>query len=180
MTIDYTPFIGEIRVFAFEFAPIGWAHCDGQLLEIRSNQALYALIGNKYGGDEMATFALPDLRGHTMLGFSPSLPLGKKVGKISEQLTIEQMPQHNHNGTVRMFKKVGETADRNTAKSGYLAANPNYPTRFATDYDELMPVGDVERPVIDENRLGKDHDNMQPYLVMNFCIALQGMFPSRS
>ena len=160
------PFIGEISIFGFNFAPRGWSTCDGQLLAISSNQALFSLLGTTYGGDGRTTFGLPDLRGRLPMHFGsgPGLtnrPIGQRGGAEQVTLTVGTMPSHNH--TLELATTDGPPPDT------YVVV-PNYSsTANATLDEELGMTGG-----------GQAHDNMPPFQVLNFCIALVGVFPSRN
>lgn len=168
------PFLGEIRPFAFNFAPQGWAQCAGQLLPIAQNTALFAILGTTYGGDGRVTFALPDLRDRlpihagTGAGLTPRVP-GETGGSASVTLTVSQLPTHTH-GTLAQ----GNAGDSGDAPGHYWAADAGGDPIYAPiagallAADALAPVGG-----------GQPHDNLQPSLAVNFCIALQGIFPSR-
>ena len=162
------PFLAEIRMIGFNFAPRGWAFCNGQILPINQNQALFSLLGTTYGGDGRTSFALPDLRGRTPIHESTSHPLGQQDGTETHTLTVQEMPNHTH--TVQASSQVpnAESAVNNVwAKS---AVNPHTTgTTNTTLFNTLQTTG-----------VGQAHDNMQPFLTLNFCIALQGLFPSRS
>ena len=163
------PFLGEIRIFGFNFAPQGWAMCDGQLLPTKQNQSLYSLLGTTYGGDGQNTFALPDLRGRTPIHKSDDINMGQHGGDETVTLNLETMPTHTH--TVQASEAVADTtkpagaifATTSSSEIYNQPANPN-----ALRPDSLTPVGH-DQP----------HNNMQPFQVLNFCIALQGSYPTR-
>ena len=162
------PFLAEIRIMAFTYPPRGWAFTNGQLLPINQNQALFALLGTTYGGNGQTNFALPDFRGRTPIHFGDGHTLGEAAGAPAVTLTMQQMPAHTH------FLQ-GTTAAAGTANpSGAVLAPANNlyqaPSNLAT-----MNPGSVT------NTGGSQpHENMQPYLTLSFCIALQGIFPSRN
>ena len=170
------PFIGQIQPFGFNFAPRGWAKCDGQLLSIANNTALFSLLGTTYGGDGRTTFALPDLRGRAALhqGQGPGLanrPIGQKSGAETVTLNTQQMPSHNH---VATLKGSDQGADQSKPTGNVLAGAQSYhappaPESCAADAITVANSGG-----------GQAHDNMQPYVVINWCIALVGIFPSRN
>ncbi len=171
------PIIGQIMLFAGSFAPRGWAFCDGQLVQISQNEALFAILGVTYGGDGRTTFALPDLRGRTPVhagqgdGLTARKP-GDAMGQEDVTLTAAQMPAHRHD------MSVCKRATHNTPKPGDALGR-------AKIY--VPPVDDAAEPDIPLNDKtigsagdGAPHNNMQPSLCINYIIALQGIFPSRS
>ncbi|NOT83721.1 MAG: phage tail protein [Methylococcaceae bacterium] len=164
------PFIGEIRPFAFNIIPRGWASCDGQVLPINQNQALFSLLGNQYGGNGTTTFALPDLRGRVGVHVGSLYPQGQPGGQEAVQLTLTQMPLHSH--AVSCNKNPG---DATTPGGNYWAENSDgYGVYSSTGGATMHPAA------IGNAGGNQPHENMQPYLVMNFCIALNGIFPSQS
>ena len=166
-----TPFLGEIRMFGFQFAPNGWALCNGQLLPISQNSALFNLIGTIYGGDGVNNFALPNLQGRVPLhqgsGGGSSYIIGQPGGSVTETLNVQQLPAHNH--SVLAHKGAG----KNSVPTGNLPA--------ATSGDSYDPTGNVAMgaSMIGETGGGQPLSVVQPYLTVNFCIALQGIFPSQ-
>lgn len=165
------PTLGEIRIFAFNFAPRGWATCDGQLLPIQQHQSLYAVLGTTYGGDGRTTFALPDLRGRTPRHVGPANQLGSKGGSETVALTVEQIPSHSH--TLGVVAGAADTDD----PAGALPATHESPA-FATGSTSSEALATDAIPV--SGGQGQGHENMQPFQVLNICIALQGIFPSRN
>lgn len=163
------PFIGEIKPFAFNWAPRYWSTCDGQLLQISQNSALYSLLGIRYGGNGSTNFNLPDLRGRVPLHFSGSYPQGSAGGTEAVLLLPNQVPVHGH--TLRGNNAQGVTnSPAGNAWGGIDASNPAY---AAPANPVAMAAGAVAS-------LGSNtHGNVQPSLVLNFCIALYGIFPSR-
>ena len=179
------PFIGEIRVFGFNFAPRGWAMCDGQLLPINQNQALFSLLGTIYGGDGRTTFALPDLRGRAAMhmGHGPGLssrPLGQKSGTENNTLSVNQLPSHNHvvTATARCKHTAGNTNDA----VGHVWADDA--GAASATYSDLAPDNNMSSAAIETTCSsvggGQSVNNMQPFQVVNYCIALEGLFPSRN
>lgn len=170
------PFVAEIRILACNFAPTGWAMCNGQLIPISQNTALFSLLGTQYGGDGKSTFALPDLQGNAPMfwGQAPGLSLydqGQIGGSETVTLLQTEIPVHNHqasgvsgNGPTSPVANTWGTGTGRTPPPMYVDGVPNV-TMAAT---ALAPTG---------NSL--PHNNMQPYLVLNFCIAMQGIFPPR-
>jgi microcystin-dependent protein len=173
------PFVGTIQVFAFGFPPKGWLPCDGQILAISTNQALFSLLGTTYGGDGIRSFALPDLRGRTALGASPSLPRGAASGEETHILIVPEMPTHTHAIMTDSTTAAGENDA--TPTSNVLGQTVGSPTFEAPIYR----TGAAANRVLADQSVGMTgnaigHENRMPYLVMNFCIALNGIFPSRS
>ena len=169
------PFLGEIRIFGFGFAPRNWALCSGQILPISQNTALFSLLGTTYGGNGQTTFALPDLRGRTALSSSqgPGLAnrdLGEKAGAQSHTLLSTEMPAHAHD----LNASSGAGTVPKPSSSVALAAPP---TRMYADATSLTAL--AASSVVSAGG-SQVHNNMQPYLTLNFCIALQGNFPSRN
>jgi len=167
------PFIGMVILFGGSFAPRGWALCDGQLLPISENSALFSILGTTYGGDGRTTFALPDLRGRVPLhpGNGPGLTprdLGQKLGEESVNLTAAQMPSHGHAMNV-----ANVPADNDRPSADMLGRSQIY-TATATPTATLNPA------TIANSGGNEAHDNMQPSLGINYIIALQGTYPSRS
>lgn len=171
------PFIGEMRMFGFAFAPSGWAHCDGQILEIEQNTALFAILGATYGGDNKSTFALPDLAGRAALdaGQGPDLSLydrGQVGGDYSVWLGFDEMPSHTHTmmGSSQPANQGAPATNRTLASSAGGAGYQTNTTENLTEmnYWSLVAGGDEE-----------PHNNVQPSLALNFCIALEGIFPPR-
>ena len=171
------PFVAEIRMFPFNFAPKGWAFCAGQLLPISQNTALFSLLGTTYGGDGKSTFALPDFQGNCALGPGQSntgtiYDLGEMSGVQSVTLIQTEMPIHTHNvmaEATRLAVNAKPDPNQNLSKaaggSPFLAAGQN-----TTMAPQAIGITGGSFP----------HNNMQPYLTLNFCIALQGVFPPRT
>jgi microcystin-dependent protein len=162
------PFLTEIRMMSFGFAPRGWALCNGGLLPINQNQALFALLGTTFGGDGRTTFALPNLQGRAPLHAGSGFTLGQSGGETAHTLTSSELPAHVH-------AAMGSTAtaDSVTPGNAIMTQRPTQayhaPTNTVTlNSGSLQSVGGSQA-----------HENMQPYLTLNFCIALQGIFPSR-
>jgi microcystin-dependent protein len=168
------PFLGEIRLFPWEWPPKGWLLCAGQVLPIQQNSALFALLGTTYGGNGTSTFALPDLRGRVPIDRSSQEPQGARDGTETVTLTNSTMPIHNHAliGTSTVATKQLPTGlslgnDSSANADFYAAAAGNPLTTLAPT---SIGVGGGNQP----------HDNMQPFLVLNYCIAISGLFPSRN
>jgi microcystin-dependent protein len=168
-----TPFLGEIKMTSFNFAPKGWLMCNGQTLAISQYNALFALIGTFYGGNGVSTFALPNLQGAAPLhmgspNYGGSYVMGETGGEINVTLNYNQMPSHNHTvsgvSTTAGLEAAAGNASATSAQNPY-ATSPN----AAMNANSLTQVGGSQ-----------PHNNLPPYLVMNFVIAMQGIFPSRS
>jgi microcystin-dependent protein len=166
------PFLGEIRVFAFDFAPSGWAMCDGQLLPISQNTALFGILGTTYGGDGQNNFALPNLQGRFPIhvGQGPgqaSYAPGQEGGTETVELQITEMPTHNH-------QVAASSEDADSSKpAGRFLANTGASAVYNTSTPDVVMTADMILPKGD----GQPHENMPPYLALNFCIALQGTVP---
>ena len=164
------PFLGEIRIMSFAFAPKGWALCNGQLLPINQNQALFALLGTTYGGDGRVTFALPDLRARTPIHVGNGHPIGERAGEQAHTLSLAEMPSHTH-----AVHAVGDKATTATPNGSMLATSKGLAVYAApADLTSLSPVS------VGNAGGSQAHPNTQPFLTLNFCIALQGIFPARS
>ncbi len=167
-------YLGSIALVAFDFPPNGWATCDGQLLSISQNTALFSLLGTTYGGDGITTFALPDLRGRMPVGQgqgpgTSSYSMGQRGGTETETLTISQIPQHTH-------VPVGSASPANTGSvSGTYWATPRLLL-----YSSAAPSVPMNSVAIGSTGANQPHDNQKPYLTINYIIALVGIFPSRS
>ena len=163
------PFLSEVRLFSFSFPPKGWALCNGQLLPINQNQALFSLLGTTFGGDGQVNFGLPDLRGRTPIHVGSGHTLGERGGAESHTLSIAQIPTHVH--VANASTAVGNTAVPSATTT--LASSANYEAYHAPTNLVAMSPSSVA------NVGGSQaHLNMQPFLVLSFCIALQGIFPS--
>jgi microcystin-dependent protein len=168
------PFIGEIKLVAYADVPKGWAPCDGRLLAINTNQALFSLLGTTYGGNGVTTFGLPDLRGRTAMHPSASTPLGSLGGVENVTLVQNNLPAHSH--TLGATDAVGTST---TYTDNYVAAasNPQSAVNLYGIGTSLQPMSPA---VVSTTGGNQPHQNCQPSLVMNYCIALQGVFPSRN
>jgi len=163
------PFLSEIRVMSFAFPPKGWALCDGQLLPINQNQALFSLLGTTFGGDGRVNFALPDLRGRTPIHVGGGHTLGERGGEQAHTLSIAELPQHVHTLNATSIPATTGTPTTTLMLSG---STPQQVYSGATNLVAMDPGSIV-------NVGGSQaHLNMQPFLVLNFSIALQGIFPS--
>jgi microcystin-dependent protein len=160
------PFLGEVRLMSFNFPPKGWALCNGQLLPINQNQALFSILGTTYGGDGRTTFALPDLRSRAPLYQGNGHSLGERGGEEAHTLTQSELPTHNH-----FMQSTNTNGDQNVPN--ILAAANNVYGPFGNpaavlNGSSITPTGN------------QPHENMQPFAVISFCIALQGIFPSQN
>jgi microcystin-dependent protein len=164
------PFLSEIRLMSFSFAPAGWALCNGQFLPINQNQALFSLLGTTYGGNGQTTFALPDMRGRVPIHFGSGYTLGEKGGQEAHTLTSSEMPTHVH-------QFYGATADANVATPGSTVLVGKAPLDMFRDPTHLVAM---EPALIGSVGGSQAHQNMQPFLTISFCIALQGIFPSQT
>ena len=179
------PFVAEIRCFGFTFAPYNWAFCNGQAVAISQNETLYAIIGTIYGGDGINTFNVPNLQGYVPMHWGNGLggfntQIGQTMGSTTVTLTTQQTPQHNHTVTVQRFPNQGDTT--------YRTAKPN-PNAWLS---ETQPGGvwwNTGSPALDSQFSpqvlsivggSQPHENMQPYLVLNFCMCMFGIFPTRN
>ena len=166
-----TPFMSEIRIMSFNFAPKGWAQCNGQFLPINQNQALFSLLGTMYGGNGQTTFALPDMRGKAPIHMGGGFTEGQVGGQEAHTLTQSEMPAHNHFLQANLQPNPADSAIPSPNLLGTLTTMIYGPLSAAT----TLAPGSVT------NFGGSQpHPNMQPYSVLNFCIALQGAFPSQN
>ncbi|MBI5295746.1 MAG: phage tail protein [Chloroflexi bacterium] len=162
------PFLSEIRIMSFNFAPKGWALCNGQLLPINQNQALFSLLGTTFGGDGRVNFALPDLRARTPIHVGSGHTLGERGGEQAHTLSISELPTHMHvaSGSTSAATAIIPSTSTVVAQAGFDAYRT--PTNLtAMNASSVTNVGGSQA-----------HLNMQPFLTLNFCIALQGIFPS--
>ena len=168
------PFLAEIKIVGFNFAPRGWAFCDGQILPINQNQSLYSLLGTTYGGDGRTTFALPDLRSRTPIHKDNGYQLGQKGGAETVTLTAAQIAAHTH-----VAKASSSAADSPDPGGHVLAAVDPAPDVLYRDPVAASQTA-LRSGTLTNAGGGQAHNNMQPYLTLSFCIALQGLFPSRN
>lgn len=167
------PFLAEIIIVGFNFAPRGFAFCDGQILPINQNQALFSLLGTTYGGDGRTSFALPGLRGRSPIHFGTGVgltprPLGQKAGEENHTLLIGEIPQHTH-----VAQASSSNADAPIPTGLVLGAVNNM-------YHTVENMVTLQAGTLANTGSSQGHDNMQPWLALNFCIALAGLFPSRN
>ena len=163
-----TPYLSEIRIVSFGFAPKGWALCNGQTLPINQNQALFSLLGTTYGGDGRTNFKLPNLQGSAPIHVGSGFILGQVGGEANHTLIASEMPQHTHAPVASL------NAANLGSPQGNFFANGNQPA-FDT-----VPTGLMKAAAVGSAGGSQPHDNMPPYLALNFVIALQGIFPSRN
>lgn len=175
-----TPFIGQIEIFSFGFAPKGWALCNGQLLPINQNQPLFALLGTSFGGDGRVNFALPDMRSRIPVSMGPQNTIGTKAGQEAHTLIISEMPAHNHfistDGSAGAVNKPATTTvfgtSSGTSNTGQTLAINAYNSGGGGSTLDARTISNVGG--------SQPHNNLQPFLTLNFCIALQGIFPSQN
>jgi microcystin-dependent protein len=166
------PFLGEIRMFSGNFAPAGWAMCNGQLLAINQNQALFAIIGTFYGGNGINNFALPNLQGNVAIHQGNGFQVGQVGGEQAVTLTSAQMPSHSHTAQC-----VNAKANKPNPTGNVWAQDAAGTT---AEYSNAAPGAAMAPSAIAPAGGNQPHDNMQPYLTVTFIIALQGIFPSRN
>ena len=164
-----TPFLSEIKIVSFNFAPKGWALCNGQLLPINQNQALFSLLGTVYGGNGQTTFALPNLQGRVAMHVGNGHVLGESAGEASHTLIQSEMPTHVHT-----------VAASSTATGGTASPNGNFLGGGNNVYSAPQSPTLLNPATVATVGNSQPHENMSPYLVLNFCIALQGIYPSRN
>lgn len=172
------PFLAEIRIVGFNFAPRGWAFCDGQILPINQNQSLYSLLGTTYGGDGRTSFALPDMRGRTPIHVGSSNGTnhlqGSKSGEETHTLSQAEMPQHTHE-----LKGSTDSATQGGPSGNFISATTLAGGNLFSTTSDSLNVSMASAGISNVGG-GQAHNNMQPYLALNFCIALRGLFPSRN
>jgi len=165
-----TPFLGEIKIIAWNYAPKSWAFCNGQQLPINQNQALFSLLGTMYGGNGQTTFALPDFRGKIPVHVGDGFTQGQTGGQYAHTVTQSEMPAHNH------FMQVSNnTSSTQNPSTGVILGKS-----VANSFGGLSPAVTMNAGSITNTGGSQPHENKQPFLVLNFIIALQGIFPSRN
>ena len=162
-----TPYLGEIRIFSFNFPPKGWAFCNGQLLPINQNQALFSILGTTYGGNGQTNFALPNLQGRVPVHAGNGIVLGQSSGESTHTLITTEMPAHSHTPAGSSTPANLGVPTGNLWVTGNAAYNPTANTSM--NPASILNIGG-----------GQPHENMSPYLTLNICIALQGIFPSQN
>ena len=165
------PFLSEIRIFSFGFAPRGWAQCNGQLLSINQNQALFSLLGTTYGGNGQTNFQLPNLQGREPIHVGLGLVLGQSGGEQNHTLTVPEMPGHTH------AAQASSAAASTNSPAGALLADSVAAQQY---HDPDGQATTLAPAALDVAGGSQAHTNMQPYVVLNICIALQGIYPSRN
>jgi len=179
-----TQYLGEIRIMSFAYAPKYWAQCAGQIMSINQNQALFSLLGTTYGGNGVSTFALPDLRTMVPGGMGQNNPQGEILGQYSHTLLLTEIPLHTH------FMKVDATAAGGSNTSAAVAGNSfgqngssassGTPPPFNMYSTVTTPIAPLASQALSGGGGNQPHENRQPFLVLNICIALSGIFPSRN
>lgn len=165
------PFLSEIKIVSFNFAPKGWALCNGQLLPINQNQALFALLGTTYGGNGQTTFALPNLQGQVPIHEGDGHTLGERMGSTAVTVTVQQLPTHAH-----ILNATTAQATTNAPTTSTLLATSSATALYAGVSDLQPMAGNA----VSGTGGSQAHTNMMPYLTLNFIIALQGIFPSQN
>jgi microcystin-dependent protein len=165
------PFLSEIKLMSFAFAPKGWALCNGQLLPINQNQALFSLLGTTYGGNGQTTFALPDLRGRTPMQVGYGHTLGERGGEQAHTLSISELPMHTH-------QEIATSSGATTATAGNTVVLAQ--TTAANLYAAATNLQAMDARAVTNVGGSQAHLNMQPFLTLSFCIALVGIFPSHN
>ncbi|MEX1033825.1 MAG: tail fiber protein [Cellvibrionaceae bacterium] len=166
------PFVGEVKFFSFNWPPRNWVPCDGRLLPIAQNQALFALLGNTFGGDGTTNFAVPDLRGRVPMHTNANTPQGTKNGTETVALNLSQMPSHSH-----LVKASNTTGTVEDFEGAVFAAASRKNSKIYAQSDSLQPL---DPNTVSPTGSSQPHSNCQPSLVGNYCIAINGIFPSRS
>jgi microcystin-dependent protein len=163
-----TPYLAEIRLISFNFAPKGWALCNGQMLPINQNQALFSLLGTTYGGNGVTTFALPNLEGRVPFHFGLGFSLGQTGGEAAHTLTLPELPAHTHQ------------ANANSGNADQVSPGGNFWAKGAASAYSATPDNLMSPNALGNVGGSQPHENLSPYLTLNFIIALQGIFPTRN
>jgi microcystin-dependent protein len=164
-----TPFLAELRLMSFSYAPVGWATCSGQSLPINQNQALFSLLGTRYGGNGVTTFQLPDLRERVPMHMGSGHDQGERGGEATHTLTLSEMPAHTH-----VLSASGSDGNTQLPSGNVLARTVN------NIYAGVSNLTTLNVQTVASVGGSQPHENQQPYLKMNWCIALQGIFPSQN
>jgi microcystin-dependent protein len=165
-----TPFIGQLMCCAFNFPPKGWSLCAGQLMAINQSQALFSLLGTTFGGNGMTTFGLPDLRGRTPIHVGPNFNLGLRGGEESHTINQTELPQHTH-----LMSGTTNQANKQDGNGNLLGKTTNNLTVYAGQPDTILNAATI--PAVGGSQA---HENRSPFLALNWCISLQGIFPSQN
>jgi len=166
------PFLSEIKIMSFNFPPKGWALCNGQFLPINQNQALFSLLGTTYGGNGQTTFALPNLRGRVPIHMGSGHTLGEAAGSTAVTINIQQLTEHRH-----FVQATTDTAAQGTGPNNNMLAQSSGQFLYGPGAANLTNMAETAVSSVGGSQ---PHNNMQPYLVLNFCIALQGIYPSQN
>jgi microcystin-dependent protein len=179
-----TPFLAEIKIISWNFSPKGWAFCNGQFLPINQNQALFSLLGTTYGGNGQTTFALPDFRGRVPIHVGSGFTEGQAGGQEFHTVTMSEMPAHNHqmgaNNTTTTATALNQTPGNTKTLAGGIAAKQGGGTQNVNVYGSGSPTTTLAPNSVTTVGGSQPHENRQPYTVLNFIIALQGIFPSQN
>jgi microcystin-dependent protein len=178
-----TPYLGEIKIISWNFAPKGWTFCNGQTLPINQNQALFSLFGTMYGGNGQTTFGLPNLQGRVPLHMGAGFTIAQAGGEVNHTLSLGEMPAHNH--FVQSDTKTAATSNNSAPAAnevfGLALGVPSSGSNFAVSpYGAGNPAAALTPASVSNYGNSQPHSNQQPYLVLNFIVALQGVFPSRN
>jgi microcystin-dependent protein len=174
------PFLSEIRIFSFNFAPKGWALCNGQLLPINQNQPLFALLGTTFGGNGQTNFALPNLQARVPTHTGSGLTLGETGGEFAHTLSISELPTHQHTFSANSCVDSATANASVASPAGAYWANDGKTAYSTTDPNNPINTGAMHPSTVSNVGGSQPHTNTQPFLALNFCIALQGIFPSQN
>lgn len=178
-----TPYMGEIKIISWNYAPKGWVFCNGQMLPINQNQALFSLFGTTYGGNGQTTFGLPNMQGRVPVHMGAGFTIGQVGGETAHTLSLSELPSHVHTVGVDSTTnaKTNTAVATNNSVFGQSVGTPSTGASFTMNmYGSGSPGGALAPQVIGATGGSQAHDNMQPYLVLNFVVALEGVFPSRN
>ncbi len=174
------PFLGEIRIFAGNYAPMGWMMCQGQILPISGNDALFALIGKTYGGDGVNNFALPDFRGRVPLGYGTGYQLGQKGGSENVALAADNLPVHSHSAQVKCANRSDSETPGGNVPGAAVASSSDAPrNEYVPSAGQTLVDLASDCVSIDSAGGSASHQNIQPSMALNFIIAVEGIFPTR-